>query len=80
MSAICSSTEDSCPAEVPAPQARPEFDVDNVEEATAELEPHGYRMLVKNKMEPWGQTVSRCITPEGLLLGVTLTPSMREEK
>jgi hypothetical protein len=37
-------------------------------------------MLVKNKKEPWGQTVSRFITPEGLLVGITVTLSMREEQ
>jgi len=72
--------KDSWPHEIPAPQAWLEFDVDNVEKATAELESQGHRMLVKNKKEPWGQTVSRFITPEGLLVGITLTPSMREEK
>lgn len=34
-------------------------------------------MLAKNKKEPWGQTVSRFLTPEGLLVGITFTPSMR---
>ena len=68
---------DSWPSDVPVPQAWLEFDVDDVESTTAELESRGYRMLVKNKKEPWGQTVSRFIDPEGLLVGITLTPSMR---
>ena len=72
--------KDSWPKEVPVPQAWLEFDVDNVEQATVELESQEYRMLVKNRKEPWGQTVSRFITPEGLLLGITFTPSMRNEK
>ena len=72
--------QDSWPEEIPAPQAWLEFDVDNVEQATVELESQGHRMLVKNRKEPWGQTVSRFITPEGLLLGITFTPSMRNEK
>ncbi|HWF10185.1 MAG TPA: VOC family protein [Bryobacteraceae bacterium] len=72
--------KDSWPHELPAPQAWLEFDVDNVEEATEKLESQGHRMLVKNKKEPWGQTVSRFITPEGLLVGITVTPSMREER
>jgi hypothetical protein len=67
----------SWPDEIPAPQAWLEFDVDSVEKATAELELRGYRMLVKNKKEPWGQTVTRFISPEGLLVGITFTPSMR---
>jgi len=72
--------KDSWPADIAAPQAWLEFDVDNVEEATAALESSGYRMLVKNKKEPWAQIVSRFISPEGVLIGVTLTPSMREQK
>ncbi len=72
--------KDSWPADVLIPQAWIEFDVENVASATAELESRGYRMLVKNKKEPWGQIVSRFIAPEGLLVGVTFTPSMREEK
>ena len=69
---------DSWPEAVPAPQAWLEFEVENVERATAGLESRGYRMLIRNKKEPWGQTVSRFLSPEGLLVGVTFTPSMRE--
>ena len=72
--------KDSWPDDMPAPQAWIEFDVDSVEEATVELESQGYRMLVKNKKEPWGQIVSRFISPEGLLVGITFTLSMREGK
>src|SRR6266576_959949 len=58
---------DCWPDNIPVPQAWLEFEVENVEEATAGL-------------EPWGQTVSRFISPEGLLVGITFTPSMREQK
>lgn len=68
------------PDAIPAPQAWLEFDVESVEKATAELEARGYTMLVKNKTEPWGQTVSRFLSPEGLLIGITFTPEMRKEK
>jgi len=37
-------------------------------------------MLIKNQKEPWSQIVSRFISPEGLLLGITFTPAMREQK
>jgi hypothetical protein len=37
-------------------------------------------MLVKNKKEPWGQIVSRFLSPEGLLVGITFTPFLREQK
>jgi len=69
--------EESWPEEIPVPQSWLEFDVDSVEEATTYLESKDYRMLVKNKKEPWGQTVSRFLSPEGLLLGLTFTPPMR---
>ena len=62
---------------VPTPQAWLEFDVEDVKSATAELESRGYRMLIRNKKEPWGQTVSRFISPEGILVGITFTPGMR---
>jgi hypothetical protein len=71
--------KDSWPDNVPVPQAWLEFDVDSVQEATAILESRGYRILIKNKKEPWGQTVSRFISPEGLLIGITFTPAMREK-
>ena len=72
--------KDSWPENVPIPQAWLEFDVGSVERATAELESKGYKMLVKNKKEPWGQVVSRFLSPEGLLVGVTFTPMMRDSK
>jgi glyoxalase-like protein len=71
---------DSWPDNIPVPQAWLEFEVEDVEKATARLESRGYGMLIKNKKEPWGQTVSRFISPEGLLVGVTFTPSMRKQK
>jgi catechol 2,3-dioxygenase-like lactoylglutathione lyase family enzyme len=68
------------PADVPTPQGWVEFDVEDIESATAALESQGYKLLVKNKTEPWGQTVTRFLSPEGLLMGITVTPSMREKE
>ena len=68
------------PDDIPVPQAWLEFDVSNVEQATAEIESRGYRVLVRNKKEPWGQTVSRFLSPEGLLVGLAFTPSLRKER
>ncbi len=67
------------PAEVPAPQGWVEFDVEDVAAATAELQGKGYRVLVSAKQEPWGQTVTRLLSPEGLLVGLTYTPDMRSD-
>ena len=71
--------KDSWPRNIPVPHAWLEFDVESVEKATAYLESRGFRMLIRNKKEPWGQTVSRFLSPEGLLVGITLTPALREE-
>jgi hypothetical protein len=71
--------QESWPSDLQVPQAWLEFDVDNVESATAQLESRGYRILIRNKQEPWGQTVTRLLSPEGLLIGMTLTPSMRKQ-
>ncbi len=65
------------PADLPAPNAWIEFDVVDLEAATRTLESKGYRLLVKAQREPWGQTVTRFLSPDGLLVGVTLTPSLR---
>jgi uncharacterized glyoxalase superfamily protein PhnB len=61
-----------------APQGWVEFDVEDVAAAAAELQAKGYRLLVATKTEPWGQTVARLLSPEGLVVGVTITPWMRE--
>lgn len=65
------------PTDVPAPQGWIEFDVDDVAAATTELVARGYRVLVANRTEPWGQTVSRLLGPEGLVVGVAYTPDQR---
>jgi hypothetical protein len=69
---------DQWPDNLPVPQAWIEFDVENVEKATAELKSQGYEPLVAMRTEPWGQVVTRLLGPEGLLVGVTCTPSMRK--
>jgi len=67
------------PADVPAPTSWVEFDVDNMSEAIHELERSGHRLLVRDRTEPWGQIVTRLLSPEGILVGVTITPWMRPE-
>jgi catechol 2,3-dioxygenase-like lactoylglutathione lyase family enzyme len=66
------------PDDLPVPQAWIEFDVKDIEKATAELKSQGYELLVANRSEPWGQVVTRLLGPEGLLVGLTHTPSMRQ--
>src|SRR5262245_58634636 len=56
------------PKEYPVPQAWVEFDVEDIEAATAELGSKGYKVLVSARKEPWGQSVTRFVSPEGLLV------------
>jgi catechol 2,3-dioxygenase-like lactoylglutathione lyase family enzyme len=69
---------DQWPGDLPVPQAWIEFDVEDIEKATAELKSQGYKLLVATRKEPWGQVVTRLLGPEGLLVGITHTPAMRK--
>jgi catechol 2,3-dioxygenase-like lactoylglutathione lyase family enzyme len=71
------------PADLPEPQAWLELDVESAEAVGAavdELSAAGHRVLRGAHEEPWGQTTSRLLSPEGLLVGVTFTPWMHESK
>ena len=68
------------PQEIPAPHAWLEFDVQDLQAATAELKEKRYTLLVEARQESWGQIVTRLLSPEGLLVGVTYTPWMRDNK
>ena len=68
------------PEDLPVPQAWLEFDVEDIAAATAEMQSKGYRLLLADKMEPWGQRVTRLLSPEGLLVGITYTPQLRGEE
>jgi len=67
------------PGDIVVPQAWLEFEVDDVEQATLRLEHRGYQVLLRNKKEPWGQVVSRFLSPEGLLTALTFTPALRDD-
>lgn len=67
----------SWPDTLPTPSSWLEFDVDDIESATKALKLRGYKLLVEARKEPWGQTVTRMLSPEGILVGLTVTPWMR---
>ena len=70
---------DEWPAGRPVPQASVEFEVadaDAVERAGAELEQVGFTLLHGARTEPWGQTVARLQSSEGLIVGISYAPSM----
>lgn len=71
---------DEWPNDIPVPQAWIEFDVEDVVVATTELQKRGYQLLVSARKEPWGQIITRMLGPEGLLIGVTCTPWMRDKE
>lgn len=72
---------DAWPDDIPAPTTWIELDVDSVEAVSAavdELAAAGHRVLRGAQQEPWGQTTSRLLSPEGLLVGITFTPWQHE--
>ena len=69
--------QDEWPQDVSVPQGTIEFDVDDVAEAVSELKAKGAEILQDTRVEPWGQTTARLLSPEGLLIGITYTPWMR---
>jgi catechol 2,3-dioxygenase-like lactoylglutathione lyase family enzyme len=67
------------PADRPVPQASVEFEVadpEEVERAGAELEKGGFTLLHPARTEPWGQTVARLQSIEGVIVGISYAPSM----
>ena len=69
------------PAERPVPQASLEFDVADVaavQAAAEELAAAGYEILHPVRTEPWGQTLARLQSPEGLIIGVSYAPALHD--
>jgi catechol 2,3-dioxygenase-like lactoylglutathione lyase family enzyme len=65
------------PSDVPVPQASVEFEVDDVAAAAAELQAAGYALIHETRTEPWGQTIARVLDPNGLIVGVCVTPHLQ---
>jgi catechol 2,3-dioxygenase-like lactoylglutathione lyase family enzyme len=65
------------PDDIPVPQASIEFEVDSVEaveDGARELEARGHRLIHSARTEPWTQTITRLLSPEGLIVGICFTP------
>ena len=69
---------DEWPSDLPIPQAWLEFDVESITVATEGLLARGYHLLISDRQEPWGQRVTRFLSPEGLLVAVSETPWLRD--
>ncbi|NEQ96979.1 MAG: glyoxalase [Cyanothece sp. SIO2G6] len=68
---------DVWPSDLPIPQATIEFelsDIPAVEAAVIEMKESGYHFVHEARLEPWGQTLARFISPEGLLIGLSYAP------
>jgi catechol 2,3-dioxygenase-like lactoylglutathione lyase family enzyme len=69
--------QDEWPTSVPEPTACIEFelaDVKAVESAVQEMTAKGQNFIHEARTEPWGQTVARFISPEGILIGLSYAP------
>jgi catechol 2,3-dioxygenase-like lactoylglutathione lyase family enzyme len=67
------------PADRMVPQVSLEFEVADaaaVQAAAEELEAAGYALLHPAREEPWGQTVARLLSDEGLIVGISYAPSL----
>jgi catechol 2,3-dioxygenase-like lactoylglutathione lyase family enzyme len=70
------------PADRVVPQASIEFEVkdaDAVAAAGEELQAVGYQLLHPARTEPWGQTVARLLSEDGLIVGISYAPVFHEE-
>lgn len=67
------------PADRPVPQASIEFEVedaDAVQPAADELRERGFELLHDARTEPWGQTVARLQSVEGVIVGISFAPAL----
>ncbi len=70
------------PAGRVVPQASIEFEVkdaDAVAAAGEELQAAGYELLHPARTEPWGQTVARLLSGDGLIVGISYAPVFHDE-
>jgi catechol 2,3-dioxygenase-like lactoylglutathione lyase family enzyme len=67
------------PADRPVPQVSLEFEVESAEAvagAGEELRAQGFTLLHEAREEPWGQTVVRLQSIEGLIIGISYAPTL----
>ncbi len=65
------------PAAHAVPQASIEFEVEDAEAVEAgaeELAAKGFDLLHPTRTEPWGQTIARLLSAEGLIVGISFAP------
>jgi catechol 2,3-dioxygenase-like lactoylglutathione lyase family enzyme len=71
------------PADRIVPQASIEFEVANPEAVAAagdELQQAGYELIHPARTEPWGQTVARVLSEDGLIVGISYAPAFHSDE
>jgi catechol 2,3-dioxygenase-like lactoylglutathione lyase family enzyme len=71
------------PAGRVVPQASVEFEVADpgaVAAAGAELQRSGFELVHPARTEPWGQTVTRFLSADGLIIGISYVPEFHGEQ
>ena len=71
------------PADRVVPQASIEFEVEDaaaVGAAGGELQRAGFELLHPARTEPWGQTVTRLLTADGLIVGISYAPALHDDE
>ena len=48
--------------------------------AGAELQRAGFELLHPARTEPWGQTVARLLTEDGLIVGISYAPMLHDDE
>lgn len=64
----------------PVPQATVELEVGDLEVAAQELVEEGHQLVHAPRTEPWGQSVARFQTADGLLVGICVTPWLHDDE
>jgi catechol 2,3-dioxygenase-like lactoylglutathione lyase family enzyme len=70
------------PADRVIPQASIEFEVEDADDVAAageELQRAGFVLLHPARTEPWGQTVARLLTGDGLIVGISYIPAFHDD-
>ena len=66
------------PDDLRVPQATVEFEVADVTVAAKHLTERGHQLVHEPKTEPWGQTIARVLSQDGLLVAVCFTPEFHQ--
>lgn len=72
---------DTWPDDLPEPQTTIEFELGNIESVDAavrEMKDSGYTFVHEARLEPWGQTIARFMSPEGVLVGLSYAPWLHD--